>query len=292
VSLDFDWPIHKTWEGFLNPYSNLSDECPDCEKGYSPRAHYLHQQWYGRARFDPKHTGSEPFYPNHPVIARLAARNTGNEGGQGEGMERARLANHFNARWCHHLSQDDVDALVAADRLWDFTRRQLNPSQETFENGWTKEPNGYHPTAKEVNEWSLSFLGHDSINCHVVIEARCEREGVSATCETCGGSAELWESEDDKKKYNEWTPVEPSAGEGYQLWENVSEGSPVSPVFATPEALADWLVKNDDSITRGTSRESWIEFISKKDAYAPSFVVMDGKVVGGVEAVTGGTEEG
>jgi hypothetical protein len=41
-----------------------------------------------------------------------------------------------------------------------------------------------------------------------------------------------------------WRPTEPPSGEGYQLWEIVSEGSPVSPVFALPEELAQWCAKN------------------------------------------------
>lgn len=37
---------------------------------------------------------------------------------------------------------------------------------------------------------------------------------------------------------------EPPRGRGYQLWEIVSEGSPMSPVFATPEELAVWCAQN------------------------------------------------
>lgn len=32
VPLDFDWPIDKVWEGFLNPHYS---ECPHCHKGYT-----------------------------------------------------------------------------------------------------------------------------------------------------------------------------------------------------------------------------------------------------------------
>ena len=34
--------------------------------------------------------------------------------------------------------------------------------------------------------------------------------------------------------------LEPPLGEGYQLWENTSEGSPQSPVFPNLNALCDW----------------------------------------------------
>lgn len=35
----------------------------------------------------------------------------------------------------------------------------------------------------------------------------------------------------------------PPVGEGYQLWETTSEGSPVSPVFATLDELCEWCEK-------------------------------------------------
>ncbi len=35
--------------------------------------------------------------------------------------------------------------------------------------------------------------------------------------------------------------IEPPAGDGWQMWEDCSEGSPISPVFKTPEELAHWL---------------------------------------------------
>ncbi len=38
--------------------------------------------------------------------------------------------------------------------------------------------------------------------------------------------------------------VDPPTGEGYQLWETTSEGSPVSPVFKAAEDLAAWCEKN------------------------------------------------
>lgn len=35
-----------------------------------------------------------------------------------------------------------------------------------------------------------------------------------------------------------------SSGDGYQLWETCTEGSPISPVFATMEELAGWCAVN------------------------------------------------
>lgn len=38
-----------------------------------------------------------------------------------------------------------------------------------------------------------------------------------------------------------WEPTSPPEGEGWQYWETVSDGSPISPVFGTAEQLSHWL---------------------------------------------------
>jgi hypothetical protein len=40
-----------------------------------------------------------------------------------------------------------------------------------------------------------------------------------------------------------WQSTDPPAGEGWQLWETVSEGSPVTPVFPTADGLISHLVE-------------------------------------------------
>lgn len=116
VSLDFDWPLGKTWHGYFNPYNSF--ECPYCEgSGYSFGAKELQNQ----SDFDPSMTGSNP------------------------------------------------------------------------------------------------------------------------TCDRCKGEGTLWQSEQLKTLYENWVKIEPPTGEGWQVWETVSEGSPVSPVFNSAESLVSWL---------------------------------------------------
>lgn len=45
---------------------------------------------------------------------------------------------------------------------------------------------------------------------------------------------------DDFEVSEAWEGTEPPVGDGWQLWETTSEGSPVSPVFASAEELATW----------------------------------------------------
>jgi hypothetical protein len=241
VPLTFDWPLNQIWEGFLSPDRLDEAPCPDCKNGYSPQAQNLYDLWYGKIPFDPASTGSMPWRHDSPAMRAFAERNVSNSPdyyGTGEAAivsEARRLADLFNRGWSHHLSQDDVNALVAAGRLMDFTHT-WNP-----ETRWQKIEPPVTPTAAQVNEWSIRSMGHDGINASVVIRARCEREGVDDTCPTCNGHASIEKYEGQRAEAEAWEPTQPPKGEGWQLWETVSEGSPISPAFATAEELARWM---------------------------------------------------
>ncbi len=90
----------------------------------------------------------------------------------------------------------------------------------------------------------------------------------------------------DSKYYRpDWKPEEMT---WFQVWETVSEGTPVSPPFATKEELIEHLVKfgDDWDISRGIggwSRKAAELFV--KGEYAPSMVVINGNVMSGVEAL-------
>lgn len=62
----------------------------------------------------------------------------------------------------------------------------------------------------------------------------------------------------------------------YMMYESTSEGTPISPAFATPEELAHWLADNNASAFGGygASYEGWLRVC--KGGYAPS-AVMDSK---------------
>lgn len=73
-------------------------------------------------------------------------------------------------------------------------------------------------------------------------------------------------------------------GEGWQAWETVSEGSPISPVYATATELVDWAVGPDGQLGIGgtpVSRKASEAFV--REGWAPTMVVQGGEVVGGVE---------
>ena len=82
--------------------------------------------------------------------------------------------------------------------------------------------------------------------------------------------------------------VQPPAGDGWQLWETVSEGSPISPVFTTAEGLVDFMSQpaedGRDGWAQGYDRavaEAWV----KDHGWAPSGIMIGGKMMSGVEGM-------
>jgi hypothetical protein len=64
----------------------------------------------------------------------------------------------------------------------------------------------------------------------------------------------------------------------YQVYENISEGTPVSPIFSSPDMLIAWL------LAQGISRIAAEAFLCQ--GFAPSFVIKgDGNIVPGIEGL-------
>lgn len=95
-------------------------------------------------------------------------------------------------------------------------------------------------------------FGHDSCDNwsaeKKIIQAAGLDPDVWGICRTCGGEAI---DPAVKEAYEAWQSFNPPSGEGYQLWENTSEGSPMSPVFASLDELCAWAENN--ASTFGTS---------------------------------------
>lgn len=228
VAMDFNWPLKATWIGYLNPYRSIS--CPACDgSGLNPETKRLEDNWYTHSNHD------------------------GEEG------------------WNSHLEQGEVDALIEAGRLMDFTHTPINGWQlwvvdqklASGLNSWLPFPNGTNPTAEEVNKWSRNGIGHDAINRWICVKARAKRLGFYGKCELCKGDGYLFVSDDVKKLHNEWQGMEPPSGDGFQLWETTSEGSPISPVFASLEELCEWCAPNATTFgSHKATKEQWFQMLS------------------------------
>jgi hypothetical protein len=235
VALDFNWPVGKTWGGYLNPFYSHCAQCSACNgSGLNPATKQLDDDWY-----DFSETGR---------------------------------------RWCDALTQDEVDALVAENRL----RRW---------NGETREWESVPRTAAEVNGANgrgASMLGdmhHDAINRWICVETRAKRLGVYGKCAVCGGEGDIWSSPEKKKQAEDWKQEEPPSGEGWQMWETTSEGSPISPVFDSPEKLARWLAETGASSfgSMTATYDQWLDMC--RAGWAPSAMAVAGNFMSGVEAI-------
>lgn len=108
-----------------------------------------------------------------------------------------------------------------------------------------------------------------------------------------------WEYEGDPPEKDTHAPFEDSEATWFQLFENVSEGTPVSPPFATAEELVEYLVANGDFWDQKNghgqkySRKAAESLV--RGGYCPSMIVVDGKVFAHpseqAELMAGGPEE-
>lgn len=183
-------------------------------------------------------------------------------------------------KWCYNITQDEVQALVDRNRLKDFTHTWNK------EEGWKKKDPQYIPTAEEVNIWAKKGFGHDSINKWICVETRAKRVGVWGECENCHGDGVIWLNAKYKKLYDEWKMYNPPSGEAYQLWSTTTEGHPMSPPFATPEELAQWLVDNNISSFADNTEtyDTWLKWI-KDCGWSISMVSSSKGIESGVKAI-------
>lgn len=242
VPLNFQWEINELWSGYINPHKR--HKCKECEGvGWSKEYNELKDKWY---------SGDNPQYKPNPFR---------------EGFR------YNSTAWNNNLEQEDVDALIKAGRLMDFTRVPINDEQKEIVkqkiadggNSWLPYDNGYKPTPKEVNEWNLKGMGHDSINCSVVIKARLAKEGKSHLCPNCNGTGDNWQHEKAKELYENWQDYDPPTGEGFQLWTTTSEGSPMTPVFKSLDDLCEYCEKEKVSVfgSNTATKEEWMDMLKK-----------------------------
>ena len=98
----------------------------------------------------------------------------------------------------------------------------------------------------------------------------------SEHCEQCKNMAELkgiprtsWGCPDNESYFQDVRVLldklcEPPVGEGYQLWETVTEGSPMSPVFPSLEELCEWCSVNVPAWAfEFLTKEEWLTYFSE-----------------------------
>lgn len=122
-----------------------------------------------------------------------------------------------------------------------------------------------------LRDWSG---GHE----YAIRQAIAQAAGLTefGICPRCQGSGTLERYPGQKAEAEAWRPVEPPAGDGWQLWETVSEGSPISPVFATDEELTRWMSNGEYASKpygQPLTYEQAAQFV--KAGWAPSAISTD-----------------
>lgn len=204
VPRDFDWPLDKTWEGYLQPDRLRGTPCPDCAGGQTYAAWWLQRLCQRLAMLATDVADQQRGRPMHPWLTQdpyPAHVETGDS----------------RTPWQVARPSEDIIALVE---------------------GLGAEPG------------LLGYSGSD----HKMFAAIVKAAGLTAftddasenfehswgICRTCDGRGTTETYPGQRAEADAWEATEPPTGDGWQAWEDVSEGSPISPVFATREGLVEW----------------------------------------------------
>jgi hypothetical protein len=134
-------------------------------------------------------------------------------------------------------------------------------------------PNFHEITTGLAGRSPRSPFGHDSSDAWAATKKILETAGLPedwGTCKHCEGHGI---DPEVKEAYDAWEDYDPPEGEGWQLWETVSEGSPITPVFATAEELAQCIADGGGRpLSSPPTYEEALAFV-KGPGWAPSGVI-------------------
>ena len=276
VSLDFDWPLNKIWEGFLNPHYKHCKECPFCERsGLNPESKQVADDYYDFARTGRK-WGSKLTQDEVDAL-----------------LDEGRLSSFNYQKWDAETKEWEdlgIRHLISADMVNRWNEGIPYPRNQENYDLWCRETNALFSEEQAAllnNSIKGSFGGHDAINRWIVVKQRCKRLGIYGECDHCKGEGEVWRKPEDEVNAEAWKEILPPEGDAYQIWETTSEGSPITPPFATPEELAKWAADNGASVMGGqtTTYNKWLNFI-RGPGWAPTMLGRAGQLQSGVDAVS------
>lgn len=158
--------------------------CNNCDgSGFSEKANQLYDLWYGRSYFRPHMRDIEEHRYDNPIILKEAERNVRIKRPDSKPTvyrESLRLANFYNSQWRFNLNENDINSLLLAGKLIEFTHIWSK------EAGWSKKDIDFISSPKDFNNASLKLSPGSNI-AYYVIKAECEKLGKSIECSTCSG---------------------------------------------------------------------------------------------------------
>src|SRR3990167_4438568 len=131
-----------------------------------------------------------------------------------------------------------------------------------------------HPKDEHTGRYKPLFEGDRYEPRRKDLEENLAADGLKAAIDWCGNPPDI----------NDYMPNWPESEKTHlMMYEDTSEGTPISPAFATPEELARWLTDNKASAFCGMTAtyEQWLNVC--RGAWAPSLVISGGVMRSGVE---------
>lgn len=131
----------------------------------------------------------------------------------------------------------------------------------------------------------LAGLFEESPKLIQVLEFKPLCASYQAALDDYRANPEDWDDKPDPDLY--MPEFAPGTATHLMMFETCTEGTPISPAFATPEELARWLADNNASAfgSRTATYEQWLAVC--RGGWAPSAVVQGGRLMSGVEFAGG-----
>ena len=123
--------------------------------------------------------------------------------------------------------------------------------------------NWQHPRDERTGHYKPLYSGERYAKSAAEFMEKANAEGLQAAIDWHG------QAPDQNDYMPDWSESERTH---YMMYEDTSEGTPISPAFSTPEELARWLADNEASAFGGetASYEAWLRVAN--GGYAPSAV--------------------
>ena len=272
VPLDFNWPLRETWKGYVNDLDDGGTACTACKgDGMTPEARFLHTTFY---RHNVNDTGFFGAFIGSNIVAVPGPADLKEKGWRPnviQNIEWARKAGFKTlTHWSDKLDEEDIRLLIKAGRLDDV---------HVQKNGKWVKATPKQMTPDVVNQYVSMTLGGIGGLEWTGTKRRLRKMGAKYACAPCKGKGTIYHDLEKKKAYDRWKRSEPPKGPGFQLWQTISEGSPVSPVFESALELATWLEDNDTLQGKRVSAQVWLKMIMTDSVDTGSMLV--GKVKNG-----------
>jgi len=252
VPLDFDWPLRERWVGFVNPHRKL---CPkadtnDCHGGYTSAYKWMDAICHfialiGDEAAMPAELRNRPnrFYP-HPYLKEWnQSPTTSIPRGVIEALPKEQTLRDY-AYW-RYLRDNPPQLLELNEELAVLIERLAEPQDPDLKKSFA---------ARKRGDTFDRLHGYHILDRLLEVTGLPKEWGICPVCQGNGLDPEI------QAAHDAWTRSDPPDGPGYQLWETVSEGSPISPVFADEESFVQYLIAEgySEKAARNFTRIGWV----------------------------------